>query len=107
MFGADIDLGAWDSLPLRAVLFGEAQGRVVISSGEAERVLEIAARNGVPARVIGTVTELAEGFTIRAGGRVLQIGTEQAAAAYHEAIPRIMDAAPQSAAIEETEGVKV
>ena len=107
MFGADIDLGAWDSLPLRAVLFGEAQGRVVISSGEAERVLEIAARNGVPARVIGTVTELAEGFTIRAGGRVLQIGTEPAAAAYHEAIPRIMDAAPQSAAIEETEGVKV
>ncbi|HWG35139.1 MAG TPA: phosphoribosylformylglycinamidine synthase subunit PurL [Gemmatimonadaceae bacterium] len=107
MFGADIDLGAWDSLPLRAVLFGEAQGRVVISSGEADRVLEIAARNGVPARVIGTVTELSQGFTIRTGGRVLKIGTEQAAAAYHEAIPRIMDAAPQSAAIEETEGVKV
>ncbi len=59
MLGADIDLGAWDSLPLRAVLFGEAQGRVIVSSGQADRVLEIAARNGVPARVIGMVTELA------------------------------------------------
>jgi len=107
MLGADIDLGAWDSLPLRAVLFGEAQGRVVVSSGEADRVLEIAARNGIPARVIGTVTEMAAGLTIRAGGKVLKIGTEQAAVAYHQAIPRIMDAAPQSAAIEETEGVKV
>jgi phosphoribosylformylglycinamidine synthase II len=107
MLGADIDLGAWNSLPLRAVLFGEAQGRIVVSSGAAGRVLEIAARNGVPARVIGTVTEATEGLTIRAGGKVLQIGTGQAATAYHEAIPRIMDAAPQSAAIEETEGVKV
>jgi phosphoribosylformylglycinamidine synthase subunit PurL len=106
MLGADIDLGAWDSLPLRAVLFGEAQGRIVVSSGAPDRVLDIAAQNGVPARVIGTVTEQSEGLTIRTGGKVLKIGTEQAAAAYHEAIPRIMDAAPQSAAIEETEGVK-
>ena len=107
MLGADIDVGAWDSLPLRAVLFGEAQGRIVVSSGAPDRVLDIAGRNGVPARVIGTVTEPSEGLTIRTGGKVLKIGTERAAAAYHEAIPRIMDAAPQSAAIEETEGVKV
>jgi hydrogenase maturation factor HypE len=78
----------------------------VVLSGAPDRVLDIAAQNGVPARVIGTVTEQSEGLTIRTGGKVLKIGTEQAAAAYHEAIPRIMDAAPQSAAIEETEGVK-
>ena len=99
MLGADIDLGAWDSLPLRAVLFGEAQGRVIVSSGAADQVLEIAARNGVPARIIGTVTEVGEGLAIRAGGKLLKVGTEQVAAAYHESIPR--PRAPQSKKLKE------
>jgi phosphoribosylformylglycinamidine synthase len=106
MIGADVDLSAWDSLPLRAVLFGEAQGRVVVSSGEAERVLQIAASNGVPARRIGTVTTLDSGVSILTHGKTVKMGTEQLAEAYHTAIPRIMDTAPQSAAIEATEGVK-
>lgn len=107
MLGADVDLAAWDSLPLRAVLFGEAQGRVVISSGEAERVFQIAASNGVPARRIGTVMALANGLKIRARGHVVELGTEQLAEAYHTAIPRIMNAAPQSAALDDTQGVMV
>jgi phosphoribosylformylglycinamidine synthase len=107
MTGAEIDLTAWDSLPLRAVLFGEAQGRVVVSSGECDRLLDIAAKHSVPARIIGTVTSQSDGLAIRVGQRVINIGTDQLAEAYHTAIPRIMDASPQSAAIDETEGVMV
>lgn len=107
MLGADIDLAAWDSLALRAVLFGEAQGRIIVSSAEPERVFEIAGRYSVPARRIGKVAPFAEGLTIRAQRQVIQIGTEQLAEAYHTAIPRIMDAAPQAAAAAETEGVVV
>ncbi|HEY5086007.1 MAG TPA: AIR synthase-related protein, partial [Gemmatimonadaceae bacterium] len=107
MMGADVDLSEWDSLPLRAVLFGEAQGRIVLSTGEADRVMQIAEGNGVAARRIGKVTTYADGLTIGAQGKIVKQGTEQLAEAYHKAIPRIMDAAPQSAAIEENDGVKV
>ncbi len=102
MVGAHVDLTTWDTLPLRAVLFGEAQGRVVVSSGEAERVLKIAAANGVPARKLGTVSALADGVAMRARGVTLQIGTEVLAEAYHNAIPRIMETAPSGAAMDDT-----
>jgi phosphoribosylformylglycinamidine synthase subunit PurL len=104
MMGADVDLATWDHIPLRAVLFGEAQGRILVSSGAAARVLEIAASKGVPARVIGTVTELSSGLIVRTHGKILKRGTEELAEAYHTAIPRIMASTPQSAAIEETDG---
>ncbi|MEO7043068.1 MAG: phosphoribosylformylglycinamidine synthase subunit PurL [Gemmatimonadaceae bacterium] len=103
--GADVDLTAWSSLPDRAVLFGEAQGRVVVSSGEAARVLQIAAANSVPARKIGTVTSHVRGLTIRVGSQTVKIGTDQLAEAYHTAIPRIMDRTAQTAVIDEVEGV--
>lgn len=102
MVGADVDLTAWDALPRRAVLFGEAQGRVVVSSGEPERVLQIAAGNGIPARVIGTVSEMKHGLRIRTSGTTLSIGTEVLAEAYYSAIPRIMDTAPKGAAMNDT-----
>jgi phosphoribosylformylglycinamidine synthase len=105
MLGADVDLSAWDSLPLRAVLFGEAQGRVVVSTGAPEGILEIAARRSVPARRIGSVRPLADGLVIRTGNALLKTGTEVLAEAYHTAIPRIMDAAPQAAAAHAIEGV--
>lgn len=100
--GADVDLTTWDALPLRAVLFGEAQGRVIVSSGDAERVLQIAAANGVPARKLGTVSASADGVAMRARGTTLQIGTEVLAEAYHNAIARIMETAPNGAAIDDT-----
>ncbi len=105
MLGADLDLEAWDRLPVRALLFGEAQGRIIVSSGDASRVLEIAAANGVPARVIGSVTTLEAGLTVRISARSFTVGTETLADAYHNSIPRIMNSASQSAAIDDTEGV--
>ena len=95
--GATIDLGAWSALAARALLFGEAQGRVVISSAKAEQVLAIAKRHGVPARIIGTVTAASEGLRITAGATSLAITTARMAEAYHEALPRAMQRAAAEA----------
>jgi phosphoribosylformylglycinamidine synthase len=105
MRGADIDLAAWDALPLRAVLFGEAQGRIVVSSAQPDRVLAIAGRHGVPAARIGTVRPAAAGLTISAGGTRFHVSGERLGDAYHTAIPRIMTSTPQAVVVEETEGV--
>lgn len=104
MLGAEVDLSEWDSIPLRAVLFGEAQGRIVLSSKEPERVLAIAARYSIPAHRIGTVRPADTGLLIRSRRGELYSETATMADAYHMAIPRIMESAPQTVAIEETEG---
>jgi phosphoribosylformylglycinamidine (FGAM) synthase-like enzyme len=87
--GADVDLGAWTSLPLRALLFGEAQGRVLVSTSNATAVIDTAKRHGVPARKIGTVNDGAS-LRIRADGRVIEAALSELIDAYHEAIPRRM-----------------
>ena len=48
-FGVSVDLAAWSTVPLRALLFGEAQGRAVVSTDQAEAVLTVAKAHGVPA----------------------------------------------------------
>jgi phosphoribosylformylglycinamidine synthase len=88
--GAQVDLSAWASLPLRALLFGEAQGRVVVSSPDAAAVQAIASRHGVKATVIGTVRASSGLLDITIGARQLRGNVGQLADAYHEAIPRIM-----------------
>ncbi len=95
--GADVDLSAWKSLPERALLFGEAQGRVVLTTTAVDAVLAIAAAHGVPAQRIGTVRDAADGLTIRIGDRRLHSTLAPLADAYHEAIPRAMRRAPAEA----------
>ncbi len=92
-FGADVDLSAYEKLPLRAVLFGEAQGRAIVSTADVDAVMAAAARHGVPARVLGRVAAPDAGLTIRVGDRVLVADLARLAAAYHDAIPSIMDRA--------------
>ncbi|MFL5618295.1 MAG: phosphoribosylformylglycinamidine synthase subunit PurL [Gemmatimonadaceae bacterium] len=87
---ARIDLSAWRALPRRALLFGEAQGRVVVSTPDPEAVLAIAARNDVPARAIGEVTAASTPFTIGFGASTLSVPVSVLAESYHEAIPRVM-----------------
>lgn len=103
--GVSADLSFWNHLPRRAVLFGEAQGRVVISTSDPARVLAMAADRGVPARRIGRVEKAASGFRITSHGQVLYAPVDALAEAYHEAIPRIMNESPQLVAAEESEGV--
>jgi phosphoribosylformylglycinamidine synthase subunit PurL len=88
--GAEIDLSRWSSLPLRALLFGEAQGRVVVSTPDAVALLAIAARHGVPATTIGTVRRGSGKLGISIGERHIVAHVSQLADTYHEAIPRIM-----------------
>jgi phosphoribosylformylglycinamidine synthase len=50
--GAEIRLA--DAIRADALLFGESTGRVICASAAPERLLELAARHGVPARRIGS-----------------------------------------------------
>jgi phosphoribosylformylglycinamidine synthase subunit PurL len=95
--GAEINLDSWQALIPRALLFGEAQGRVVVSTANAEAVLAIAKAHRVPARIIGRVTEAATGLTITSGKTRLAISAERMIDAYHEAIPRAMSRAAAEA----------
>ena len=106
-FGADVDLSAWNSLPVRALLFGEAQGRVLAATPEPERLLALAAARRLPARRIGTVVTESAGLTIRIADSMYRASTDSLAEAFHDAIPRIMTRSPQAVAVEETEGVPV
>ncbi len=94
MFGANIDLSTWKKLPLRALLFGEAQGRAIISTSAPAAVLAIAAHHGVPAQTIGTVQSAAHGLHIVVGDCTFDIPLGGLSEAYHEAIPRAMRRAP-------------
>ena len=89
--GFAVDLSYWAALPHRAVLFGEAHGRVVLSSRDAERVLAIAARNSVPARIIGSVTAADRGAHFTIADESFTAPIAWLARAFHEAIPTAMD----------------
>jgi phosphoribosylformylglycinamidine synthase len=91
LLGVDVDLSSWGALPLRALLFGEAQSRVVVSTASADVVLAAAKRHGVPARQIGWVRASSGAFRIRAGSRVIESSVAVLADAYHESIPRRMN----------------
>ena len=90
---ARVDLSHWRALPARALLFGEAQARIVVSTPDPSAVLAIAARHGVPARAIGEVTRASEAFTLTTGSLTLSSPVASLAEAYHEAIPSIMSRA--------------
>ena len=98
-FGAEIELTTWASLPLRALLFGEAQARIIVSTADAPAVLEIARKHGVTARVIGRVRARDAGLTIRVGDRVMRTPLERLVHAYHDAIPDIMNASIAEVAV--------
>jgi phosphoribosylformylglycinamidine synthase II len=90
LFSASIDLSHWRGLASRALLFGEAQGRIVVSSGAPAEVERIASEHGVPVRRIGMVEPADRPFRIRVPQDELVTSVEQLANAYHGAIPAIM-----------------
>jgi phosphoribosylformylglycinamidine synthase len=91
VFGFDVDLSAWATLPHRALLFGEAHGRVVVSTANSADVLRIAQRHGVPARVIGAVTSADSGAHFTISDDTFSAPVHWLAKAFHEAIPLAMD----------------
>ena len=96
--GADVDLTSWRALPLRALLFGEAQGRVIVSTPAPDRVIDVARRFGVPARAIGAVRASSPTLRLTIGAQTIESLVSQLAAAYHDAIPAIMRRSATSAA---------
>ena len=87
---ATVDLTTWNGIPPRALLFGEAQGRIVVSSSAPAEVERIAGEHGVPARRIGVVEPGGRPFRVRLAGTELVRPIDELAAAYHGAIPAIM-----------------
>jgi phosphoribosylformylglycinamidine synthase len=104
LVGADVNLTRWSTLPLRALLFGEAQGRVVLSTREAATVLDVARKYGVPAERIGHVRAGSLRLRIQVADETIDASIETLADAYHEAIPRLMNrsAAPVEVAMSAT-----
>lgn len=99
--GAQIDLSEWNDIPLRALLFGEAQGRVVVSTSSPDDVVRTAQSKGVPSRVIGTVKDSSDGLTIKVGSKTISVSIDRLSDAYHYAIPRAMARAAAEAITED------
>ncbi|MGQ0764871.1 MAG: phosphoribosylformylglycinamidine synthase subunit PurL [Gemmatimonadota bacterium] len=90
-FGVDVDLSAWNHIEERALLFGEAQGRAVVSTADPAAVLALAGEHGVPARQIGAVSHSGGDFTLAVGMARFSLPVARLASAWHGAIPRIME----------------
>ena len=90
--GFDVTLD--DDLPPVAILFGEAQGRVVLSCApeDVEAVTALADEHGVPARHIGVVTEAGSSMSIKMREAAVSVSSATVLDAYFGAIPSIMDA---------------
>lgn len=99
MMGADIDLSSFSGLPLRALLFGEAQARIVVSSPAPARVLSIAERHGIPATRIGTVRQGSDRLRFAIGDRTVIASLRRLGEAFHNTIPAIMGASPAEVAV--------
>jgi len=82
-----------DDLPGTSLLFGETQGRVIVSvrPEDVEKALAAAADHGVPAVPIGTVEDGAGGITIVAPRCEVRLAVSDAQRQYDSALPRRMD----------------
>jgi phosphoribosylformylglycinamidine synthase len=107
LVGAQVDLTQWEELPLRALLFGEAQGRVVASTTQASDVLAVARRHRVPARVIGRVGPVGGSLSIRLGARLIDAPLTRLASAWHDAIPTIMSRSASATGVAITDTLAV
>ena len=97
MFGAAVDLSAWHALSARGLLWGEAQGRVIVSTTQPDAVIATAQHHGVSAHLIGTVTAAPQ-LTVRAANRILDTPLVPLANAYFDAIPALMQRAATATA---------
>jgi phosphoribosylformylglycinamidine synthase subunit PurL len=88
--GARIDLSDFDQLPMRAILFGEAQGRVIISTPDPAALREIALRHGVTSTVIGEVASADDPLEIVLRKQRITASLPWLDRLYYETIPDIM-----------------
>jgi phosphoribosylformylglycinamidine synthase II len=99
LFGIEVKMS--DALDAAPLLFGEAQGRIIVSceASRVDEVLAIARGHGVPARGIGHVADVNGLFRIEtSSGALLSSNVADLEEIYAGAIPRLMEQSP--AAIE-------
>ncbi|HET9635990.1 MAG TPA: phosphoribosylformylglycinamidine synthase subunit PurL [Gemmatimonadaceae bacterium] len=99
--GAEVDLSRFAALSDRAILYGETQGRIVVSSAAPERVMEIAKRHNVPCAQIGRVRRHSDMLEITLPKSSLRAPLSRLRDAYHETIPSIMGRTPEHATFDE------
>ncbi len=95
-FSVDLDPATFpesEDAPLPALLFGETQGRIVVSAEPAavESIAAEAERVGLPCRRLGSVTAKENGLQIAVGTQVVRLGVEEASSAYYDSIPARME----------------
>jgi phosphoribosylformylglycinamidine synthase II len=88
--GVTITLPDTEGISRRAALFGEAQGRVVVSTPDPGALLALMTRRGVAAQEIGQVGDVDGNMVLTAGETTWSRPVHKLAAAYHDAIPTIM-----------------
>lgn len=96
-FGATVSLAQWSAIPTRALLFGEAQGRAVLTASNLPALLEVAKKHGLPAHVIGSTTPAELGLSIATTTTALNASLAELADAYHNSLERAMSRAISSA----------
>jgi phosphoribosylformylglycinamidine synthase len=99
--GAEVDLSSYSQFPDRAILFGETQGRIVVSTFAPERVLEISKKAGVPCAQIGRVRRNSDSLDITLPNNSMRSPLARLRRAYHATIPSIMSRTPEHATFDE------
>jgi phosphoribosylformylglycinamidine synthase subunit PurL len=97
VFGATVDVSDATVRSERALLWGEAQGRVIVSTNNPEALMARAVAYDVPARVLGHVTAEPT-LTIVANATTLTTPLSPLVAAYFDAIPALMQRAATATA---------
>ena len=89
-FGIEVVLH--EEIPSAALLFGESQGRVVISCspGNAEQVTALAQKHGVPCQRIGEVGQAQGQYVLRTTEVSIKAAVSDLAEVYYDAIPKLM-----------------
>lgn len=88
-----VEVSLRDALPEIPLLFGEAQGRILVScdADEVDTVLRLAKRHGVPCRQIGAVRDREGGFSITTAKASIRAEVDEVMNVFMEAIPALMD----------------
>ncbi|HEY6089483.1 MAG TPA: phosphoribosylformylglycinamidine synthase subunit PurL [Gemmatimonadaceae bacterium] len=103
--GAEVDLSSFRGVSNREILFGESQGRVVLSSPSPKSILAMAAAAGVPCVHIGRVRRSAASLDIELPKGTMRISLERMGRAYHDSIPTIMARTPEHTTFDELASV--
>jgi phosphoribosylformylglycinamidine synthase len=85
-----VNLAPWENLPQRALLFGEAQGRIIISTNQLPQFLAAVQKFDVPVTVIGSTAPRELGLTMTGAGTELKVGLDELIAAYHDSLEHAM-----------------